>query len=100
MPQGRIEPGDVMGLSRGWLTADELHDHIKRNATAAIEHWERVTATESSSADERRAAMWAVVRALLPMGRKSFVLNGKRYKVISNAKTTEIRVTPAPKKNR
>jgi hypothetical protein len=100
MPLGRIESGEVMGLSRGWLTYEERHNLTKRLATHAIERWELVTAAESSSADERRAAMWAVVHALFPLRGKAFVLKGKRYKVISNAKTTEISVTPATKKNR
>jgi hypothetical protein len=69
-------------------------------AIDAIGRWEEVMAKESSTPAERKAATWAGVWALFPSGRKSFVLNGKRYRVISNAKVTEIRVTPAPEKKR
>jgi hypothetical protein len=100
MPQGRLssERNDVYGLSRGWFTAAEREAVFRLRATRAIEVWESVTASESSSAEDRRAATWAVVRALFP--KKSFDVGGKHYKVVSNAKTTEIRVTPARQKKR
>jgi hypothetical protein len=98
MPLGRLSEDQVFGQSPGWRTGDERDKITRLQATAAIQRWEKVTASDSSTAEQRKAATWAVVWAMFPNGRKSFVLNGKRYKVISNAKVTEIRVTPAPPK--
>ena len=100
MPLGRLsqDRNEVLGLHSGWHTSEELDKLIRLHATGAIQRWEEVMGTESSTPEERKAATWAVVRALFPSGRKSFDLNAKRYKVISNAKITEIRVTPVPQR--
>jgi hypothetical protein len=100
MPLGRLsqDRNEVLGLHSGWHTSEELDKLIRLQATGAIQRWEEVMGTESSTPEERKAATWAVVRALFPSGRKSFDLNAKRYKVISNAKITEIRVTPVPQR--
>jgi hypothetical protein len=102
MPLGRVsrDRGQVFGLARGGLTGGEWDELFRLQATDAIRRWEEVTTRQSSSPEERKDATWAVVRALFPKGKKSFVMNGKRYKVISNAKVTEIRVTPVPQKKR
>jgi hypothetical protein len=100
MPLGRVltDSGQVLGLSRGGVTGQELHELIRLQATAAIQRWEELTAKESSSPEERKAAKLAAFWALFPLGRKSFEVNGKRYKRISNRKGIDIRVTPAPEK--
>ena len=102
MPLGRFSDSSdgVLGLSSGSFRGDELENLTRLQATHAIQRWEETNSSASATPQARKAAMWDVVRALFPMGRKSFDLNGKRYKVISNAKTTNIRVTPAPEKKK
>jgi hypothetical protein len=102
MPLGRLSPdrGDVFGISRGCYQGDDLDRCIRIRATAAIRQWEEVTARQSSSPEERRAAMLAVHWALFPLHGKAFILDGKRYKSISTARRFEIRVAPVVKKKK